>query len=589
LAAALVDIEYYDGWDSILNARFFTGQVAAYTTTRAPLMGLLLVPGEVLRRSLWLGPLAVGPFHLVTAVAHLLFFVGTYVLLVRACRRGWPVWLAFVAAVPSFVVFSYAPFVSHDILPGVLLLGMVWGVARHLDRPSWVTWLALVLAGAAAPLLKYTFALFWMAVLAGTAIVLRFEGRARPARRLAGLFAGALASAVLVWLVVCLTAGSAEPGRPFLLRAVRPVIYLLHDAHQSAQVEPWWVYVRNLPAYGIAAALLIVPGLVASWRAGGASRLAVPVWLVLVAAHHAMPVRQVRYLAFLGPLTALLVVPVVVWMLRDRRWTGALVLMLLVDWLPVQPYGNLKEASRVFLPFYRRSAERAFLAYARDSAGKLRTPFLMNRPTLSFVPGRRTPLAGDVYHDVFHLGIQQIDGLFGLRPGEIVLVDQEERQRIVVWPDTAVLIMITTEPVVNDTGWRRRPERNRAELRQYVLVPRTLTVRRGAEGWALPGGLRVVSRPQGAGGRAGFRLGGADLVAAMGYYVMPRAQVPGAARPLVLSALDSGELRVPLEEDSVETLDLHFFQGVVVLVQDDHGPRLRRLGEGGADVAARRR
>ena len=45
-AAAVVDIEYYDGLDSVANARFYTGQSPEYVATRGPLMGLLLIPAE---------------------------------------------------------------------------------------------------------------------------------------------------------------------------------------------------------------------------------------------------------------------------------------------------------------------------------------------------------------------------------------------------------------------------------------------------------------------------------------------------------------------------------------------------------------
>ncbi|MEZ4654778.1 MAG: hypothetical protein R3E12_14635 [Candidatus Eisenbacteria bacterium] len=120
MAVSLVDIEYYDGFDSICNARYFLGWIDTYTATRGPLLGLLLVPAELIKGRMGLPPWRYDRPRARPAarrVSDRLLPHGAKVL-----QGAGPVLLAFVAAIPTFLFFGYAPFVSHDLFPGLVFL-----------------------------------------------------------------------------------------------------------------------------------------------------------------------------------------------------------------------------------------------------------------------------------------------------------------------------------------------------------------------------------------------------------------------------------------------------------------------------------
>src|SRR6185503_7033279 len=117
---------------------------------------------------------------------------------------------AFVAAVPSLVFFSYAPFVSHDLAPGALFLGMVLLSERLARAFSWKDWLLMTALGAAALLVKPSYAAFWGALLLARALpsILRLRSSLRtPPRSLASLAASAAASLLVFGFVMAVFLG----------------------------------------------------------------------------------------------------------------------------------------------------------------------------------------------------------------------------------------------------------------------------------------------------------------------------------------------------------------------------------------------
>jgi len=79
------------------------------------------------------------------------------------CR--WPTLIAFAAAIPTVVYFCYAPSISHDVLPGLVVLVMLQMADRHANRPSLRIWLGLVSMGAAVALIKHMYGAIWVAIL----------------------------------------------------------------------------------------------------------------------------------------------------------------------------------------------------------------------------------------------------------------------------------------------------------------------------------------------------------------------------------------------------------------------------------------
>jgi hypothetical protein len=334
-AASVVDIEYYDGLDTICNARWFLGQGDFFLAHRAPMMAVTLIPAEWMRTTLGLHPLDFRPAHSTMALLHAGYLIAVYAALVRYFGRTWASLVAFLAAIPSFMFLSYAPFISHDLLPGALFLWMLLLGERFRREPRLGTWLVLVSLGAVGPLIKHTYALFWVSVL-GTGVVLSLAGVGpgwRAARRpLLLLVAGAVLSAAITWLSIALVAGQISYAAPFLLRPWALVRYLMTGAGGGVEF-PWWVYLRNAAAYGPVAMALLIPGLLIGLWGASEQRAVALAWLLCVVVMQVLGMREVRYLAFLAPLTAFLLVPPVAFLLRRRGLATITVAALALGWL----------------------------------------------------------------------------------------------------------------------------------------------------------------------------------------------------------------------------------------------------------------
>lgn len=477
-AAALVELEYYDGYDSILNADYFIGETEGYQATRGPLMGLLLVPAQAYKRSAHLHPLDVRPHHFTLAILHSLYLLAVYLVIVRVCGRSLASLMAFLFAVPVFLFFTYAPFISHDILPGIFLLGMVVLADRFMDRPGKGAWMGLVLLGGGAALIKHTYALFWVFVVLGPVAVAVLEGvRDSKGRKIFRatlmLLGAAVASGVLCVVVLGFALKGAMPDLGFFERVGEQIEYLSGEAHDKSQISPLWVYLRNLPAFGIAAMVLILPGLVMSWRENRTLRACVIVWVLGVIAMHVISIRQVRYLAFLLPITALLIAtPIRVLLKQPFALPGLLALWatnLFTAWSPVG------EAGHAFSDFYRHSPARAFLEPV-DTDGLLRTPIILNWGLLSFMHERDAPLVADIYHDTFHLGTHHLFNLYDCEKGDLIQLSNDEIPHLENWPDGAVMMGTSAGPLLNPVSWKRVPARNKDVLEQFIFLSKSITV-----------------------------------------------------------------------------------------------------------------
>ena len=469
--AALVQLEGYDGLDSVLNARFFTGQWPFYTETRGPFVGAWLAPAELTARVLGLHALDLRPHHAWMAALHAGYLLAAYAFVRRAHGPGAATLLAFVAAVPTFAFFSYAPFVSHDVFPGALLLGMLV-LGERFARSGAARELALLaLLGALALLVKPMFGLFWLCVLGAEAASADWGPSARvaSARRLAWLAAGAAASLFAFVLASAVVTASVFPELPFALRGLRHLQFLVFEANQKVLPEPVWVYVRNLPAYGPLAMAALVPGLVLSLRGTPTQRRAAVALVIAVCLVHALRFGSVRYLVHAGPLVACVIVPALARALASRAGQLVAGALLLSSVLPLSPYDARAEAARIALPFYREHPLRAFLAHAEDTHGRLRRPVYIDWELLSFASERDTPFAGDLYHDLFHVGPHHLIAFYDLQPGELRIVDPRKGPKR--WPDGAVWLHATAGNLINPPTWARGRALHRDQLTQRVLIP----------------------------------------------------------------------------------------------------------------------
>ncbi len=418
-AAVIVDVEYYDGLSAICNSRFFLSWGDFYFFDRGPFMAWVEMPAEALKRRLAIEPLDLRLDHATTALLHVGYLLAVYRAIVSKFGRIWSALAVFASAVTSYVFFSYAPFVSHDLAPGALLLWMIiWSDEfAQSRRPAF--WLLLVAAGTAAPLIKQTYGVFWIAILFahGLPLIMRTDPANRSDRRaLTWLVVGAAASGVLTWIVYGLVLRTWVPDTALWLRPYRNLQYLGHVYDGTDTVFPIWIYIRNLWAYGRLTTLLLIPGLALSLAGTRLQRRAGIAWVTVVVFIHLLPLREVRYFAFAAPLTAFIVAPAAIAL--GRYPVGRL---LMASLLMFDLGGAAIEASRIRKPFYRHNELRALLEpIAR--AGTPRKPLFHNISMLTFVAPDQSPLAADRYHRIFHVGVLHIRLLYGYAADQVRII-----------------------------------------------------------------------------------------------------------------------------------------------------------------------
>ena len=548
LAIAWVDVDYFDAYETLINARYFLGEAPSYIPSRWPLMAWLIVPAEALREALGLHPLDLRLLHAVSGALHVGCIVAVYALLTRRFGDGAPTLLAFVAAIPTYLYFTSAPFLSHDIAPGGVLLWMLFLADDFLARPSRRGWVLLALAGSAAALIKPTYALFWVALLVAFATLRAFDsvggngdtntngegdGDEQPIRSaprgLLGLATSAIVSALLFWLASAFALAASGVDVAWWREPYEQILHLV--AMQEGDQPPWWVYLRNLPANGVWVPLLILPGVALAFRGNRLDRAAAIVWLLCAVAMQAFEHREVRYLGFLAPLSAFLLVRPLRWILDRRALTLVACAVLGLSWLPFMPYSPLSAADRIGAPFYRNSELRQLLAPLGHGEGR-HQPVVLLAPGLSFTPpDASSPLVGDPFHMIFHFFPHQL-GLLGYEQGELLGGSPERLEDLSLLPANAAVVYGSGPLLRTYRAW---PPPGRDRVEQWVGTVRDHElVARASGGYATASGEEVRLLPA---HREPFtvRLEGAGLASlaedARVMWLMLPPSTPARARP----------------------------------------------------------
>lgn len=531
LAASLVDIEYYDGYDTLCNARFFLGQSPYYIVNRSPLMGLLMAPAEWLRQMLGLHPLDVRVVHSWMAVLHVGYLALSLWAVFRCGGRSAASLLAFVLAVPTYLFFSYSPFLSHDLMPGAMCVCMVLLAESFMSRPTWRHWLLLVVLGAAAASIKHVYGVIWAAVLAGQfAMLIPGIGPAfsmTTLKRWGLLLLAGMISGAITWLALALVLRESYPNVPMLATPWQQIREMLGQYdNQGSNLFPVWMFARNFWAFGITAMVCVLPALLMQWLGNVHRRPAIIAWVLMVAAMHMVGQREVRYLAFLSPLTAVLIVPAVRWML-ERRLTPVLGVLLALDCWMIAP-----EAAQIFTPFYQRSQAREFLA-PLDQASAEGRPALFGSTLLSFPSPVSSPLRGDRYHHQFHLAVHHPTILLKFRKDRVnSQADKLAADTQFHWEDGTMLIL-SNVILVNDVSWRGGPIPYLQRHRQVIAQSQSLALRwdEALQSFAAKDGQRI----QIVGSPGEIALRGEPLTALLKRCIYPRLYLPDLKRNLTLS------------------------------------------------------
>jgi hypothetical protein len=405
--ALLVNGEYGDGYVTIANSRYLFGDNPTYYLHRGPLAAIMLWPVEILVKLFDVGPFEVTPYHLYSSVLHSIYLLGCWWAIRSTGASPIARIMAFATAITTVVFYSFSPYLSHDILPGLLFLLMIYIANRWLSEGSRVDAVLLVIIGAAVVLIKQTYALFWVVIVVYGAMAMLFrwdDGRV-DWRRFFHLLGLATLSASLTWIGYAWFAAEQWAhipwySRPWVLAVVISEIFG-ENAHLNFPAD---LYLRNLHNLGVLAMLLVVPGAVVALRGKNARlRMIAVCWMLSAIVIQFTTFKEVRYLLFFAPLTAVLIVPAIEWAIKRRVLLIAMVLIVGVDQVR-----GLSAAAKQLTATATIDPVRFF-----ESAGT--EGRVVASEIISFVYDARSPLQRDSYHGIYHVGSQLI---FELQKGE---------------------------------------------------------------------------------------------------------------------------------------------------------------------------
>lgn len=476
--ALIVSGEYADGYQTIANSRYLFSDSPAYYFHRGPLAAIMLWPVEVLVNLLDIGPLEVTPYHLYSAALHSIYLLGCWWALRHTEASPLVRMFAFAAAILTVVFYAYSPYLSHDILPGLLFLIMIYIANRWLSVGSWVDALLLVIIGATVVLIKQTYALFWIVIVAYAAMALLFRwDDARVDWRKFGLllsFAGL--SAGLTWVGYAWFTADQWAYVPWYMRPWELAVGVSKVFGKNAHmVFPADLYLRNLHNFGVLAMALVIPGVIVALRGRTARlRMIAICWLLSAIAIQFVTFKEARYFLFLAPLTAILIVPAIEWSIKRRIPLIAMVLVLAFD--QVRGFSvaasQLAATGTINPPRFYESAGTGGRVVASKS--------------IAFVYDARSPLQRDTYHGIYHLGAQLY---FSLQEGKIEVhaIDATDELGMAKLQSGDRVYVVTTEvrrltPYVEDNSPNMLPE--------YTAIAgraATLTLRRQGDGFVADG------------------------------------------------------------------------------------------------------
>jgi hypothetical protein len=476
--AFMVKGEYGDGYQTIANGRSFFADTAGYYVQRGPLAAFAMGPVELFRAFVHWDATDVRPYHIYSGLLHSLYLLGCWLLLKRSGSDQRAQFLAFAAAILSVVFYANAPHLSHDIIPGLLFLLLIHICNRWLDSPTRKLALQLILLGAAVTLIKQTYALFWCALVAYALIAyaMKWDNARVSGQRVVALFGLAAASAIISWFGYGLVVANEWPGVSILggpLALISVVSGQYGGTFETVFTTD--LYLRNVHNYGIAAMLLVLPGIVLAFRGSDARiRLVAVCWIVSVIALQMVSFREVRYLAFLAPLTAVLIVPVIHLLMRQPVALGLLIAVITFD-----QYRGLSVSAAQLSSTGGVDIDRFIAAPEGDG----RVVFSDN---LSFIYMPASPMLRDPYHGIYHISGPLFDRLNENRI-EVVNIDDPRDLGIagIVAGDRLFYSNIT---VLRSTPWA--DDNVPATLKELVMIAgdaMTVTLRRDGDSYLVDG------------------------------------------------------------------------------------------------------
>ena len=445
-----VNLELDDGYTTIVNAQYFLGISDQFYWQRGPLISALLIPAELFANAAELHPLNVRPHHLTMVLMHLLYIWGVWTIAVQHLGARSTVLVAFFAAVPSVAFLSYAPFISHDIFPGLIFIYML-SLADGLRRQfSLSPWLQIISLGALAVLIKHTFAILWVAILASVILenFLTRKNHANTLRPTLLLIFGAALSALAAIGAYGLLLSDIYPDRSWWLRPLLQADAVVSYFRNLGPMESLFyqdVYAKNLGAYGILAVILIIPGLIFSITKGSSfQRLTAFSLMLSLILMHLIQFREVRYLLFVAPLVFVTILPAIEYF--SAR--GVLYVLAGASLMIIHACQIFYESTRIYNHYYAHEVTDFF----RDlPEPQLSANNLIVADTLNFISPEKYAFHGDKYHRITHLIGRQIGALYRYPSDRLLVLESAHQIRSTQFKAGDVLIFS------NDIAARQPP------------------------------------------------------------------------------------------------------------------------------------
>jgi len=418
--ALVVGVETADGYLTLKTAQYFLGLNQHYGFQRGPFLALYLLPAEWSSNFLNLHPLDVRPHHILTALLNSIYLVLIWVLLKQYYQKSnWLLAVAFLATIPSFIFFSYGVFISSDIMPGVLLLGMILIVFKYVEKPNLSSWLALIAIGFVSVTIKQTYAIFWISILIASLFFY-------PKKITLHLFFAACISAILSWLAYAWFLNNAIPAETPWWKGPYELITFVKNlyADQGESLDElfvWWLYIRNYYNYGLLTSTLILPSIIYVLffykSKTNHFRVMAAVWIICITFMQTIAFKEVRYLAFLAPLSAFLLVPFF-HAIYDSKYSR-LFIFLIVASFSFDIIQNTSEATRINNRFYQDLTKNYLKPlddmYSKYSSYSPDNPKIVMINSIGLTPNIFSPLKSDRFHRTFHLPNNILPDIYSIK------------------------------------------------------------------------------------------------------------------------------------------------------------------------------
>jgi hypothetical protein len=419
--AAVLRVEYWDGYEFLMNARALAGDAAAkYALERAPWLALAQIPAVAITFG---GPPASVARLVVPHLMSALLSILTAAIIFRVYRHPFGTVLAAVGTLlfvstPLFV--RYGAHVMSDIPSAGWVTATVALYLSARARPRLATYAWCGLALGCAALTRYQ-VVGVGAALAAAELGYGVQERRLDLRRWAGLAACAAAAAVLFLAVHGVIAVSFYDAD--VLRYVRDLQVKLTsaDAFALSHHESWRDYALMAPAtISVPILLLAAIGLVRALLRPGRFEIPFIAWLLLVGASVVLLTahNEARYVfPALPPLVYFSVrglewLPMLAGGDRRLRRAGTLAGVALVAWALAC---GLRQALLDRDPVFRADVQRRaaeLLLRSRAPGGRLL--WVGSGHTFHTRAPDRVP--GDEFFDTFHYGIAAVQYFIGERP-----------------------------------------------------------------------------------------------------------------------------------------------------------------------------